>query len=70
MIKILYTLLLLTVVALSSEKPTLTIYTYDSFAASWGPATKIKEAFEKEQNCTLNFVGISSSIGALRKDTA
>ncbi len=46
---------------------TLTIYTYDSFAADWGPAPKIKEAFEKEHNCTLNFVGISSSIGALRK---
>jgi len=67
MIKILYTLLLLTVFALSGEKPTLTIYVYDSFTSSWGPATKIKEAFEKEQNCTLNFVGVSGSIGALRK---
>lgn len=67
MIKILYTLLLLTVVAFSSEKPTLTIYTYDAFAASWGPAPKLKTAFEQENNCTLKFVGVSSSIGALRK---
>ncbi len=48
-------------------KPTLTIYTYDAFAASWGPAPKIKALFEKEHNCTVNFVAASSSIGALRK---
>ena len=46
---------------------TLTIYTYDSFASKWGPAPKIKELFEKQHHCTLNFVGLSSSIGALRK---
>ncbi|NKQ40212.1 MAG: thiamine ABC transporter substrate binding subunit [Sulfurovum sp.] len=51
----------------ATEKPTLTVYTYDSFAASWGPAPKIKEAFEKECNCTLNFVASSSAIGTLRK---
>ncbi len=67
MIKILYTLLLLTVITLSNEKPTLTIYTYDAFAVSWGPGPKIKEAFEKEHNCNVKFVGMSSSIGALRK---
>ena len=48
-------------------KPTLTIYTYDSFTASWGAAPKIKKAFEKEYDCTVKFVGVSSSIGALRK---
>ncbi len=67
MIKILYTLLFLTVITLSNEKPTLTIYTYDAFAVSWGPGPKIKEAFEKEHNCNVKFVGMSSSIGALRK---
>ena len=51
----------------AAEKPTLTIYTYDSFAASWGPAPKIKKAFEKENNCTLKFVPSSSAIGSLRK---
>ncbi len=67
MIKILYTLLLLTVITLGNEKSTLTIYTYDAFAVSWGPGPKIKEAFEKEHNCNVKFVGMSSSIGALRK---
>ncbi len=50
-----------------TEDNTLTIYTYDAFAADWGPAPKIKKAFEKEHNCTLHFVAASSSIGALRK---
>ncbi len=59
--------MLLTLTVFSSEKPTLTIYTYDAFAATWGPAPKIKTAFEKEHHCILKFVGVSSSIGALRK---
>ena len=67
MIKTLQLFLLLNLAVYASDKPTLTIYTYDAFAASWGPAPKIKQAFEKEQDCTVKFVGISSSIGALRK---
>jgi len=67
MIKTLQLFLLLTLTLLAIDKPTLTIYTYDAFAASWGPAPKIKKAFEKEYDCTVKFVGISSSIGALRK---
>ncbi len=50
-----------------AEKPTLTVYTYDSFAADWGPGPKVKAAFEKENNCTLTFVPASSAIGSLRK---
>ena len=67
MLRYIQLFLLLSMVLFAAEKPTLTIYTYDAFAASWGPAPKIKEAFEKEHNCTLKFVGVSSSIGALRK---
>jgi thiamine transport system substrate-binding protein len=67
MIKILYTLLLLTVLVAGNEKPTLTIYTYDAFSVSWGPGPKIKKVFEKEHHCNVKFVGMSSSIGALRK---
>jgi len=67
MIKTLQLFLLLNLAVYASDKPTLTIYTYDAFAASWGPAPKIKQAFEKEQDCTVKFIGVSSSIGALRK---
>jgi len=67
MIKTLFAFLLFTLIVFGNEKPQLTIYTYDAFAASWGPAPKIAKAFESEQHCTLKFVGVSSSIGALRK---
>ncbi|WP_223892487.1 thiamine ABC transporter substrate binding subunit [Sulfurovum sp. TSL6] len=68
LIQILLLTLLFSITSIASDtKPTLTIYTYDSFTASWGPGPKIKEAFEKEHNCNVKFVGMSSSIGALRK---
>jgi len=51
----------------AADKPTLTVYAYDSFTADWGPGPKVKAAFEKENNCTLNFVPSSSAIGSLRK---
>ncbi|MEL7229094.1 MAG: thiamine ABC transporter substrate binding subunit [Pseudomonadota bacterium] len=51
----------------AADKPELTVYTYDSFAADWGPAPKVKEAFEKECACTLTFVASDSAIGAFRK---
>ncbi|WP_102226957.1 thiamine ABC transporter substrate binding subunit [Acidimangrovimonas sediminis] len=42
--------------AQADEKPTLTVYTYDSFASKWGPGPAVKTAFEKTCGCTLNFV--------------
>lgn len=65
--KIVYLLALTSLMLFASEKPNLKIYTYDAFAASWGPGPKIKEAFEKECNCTIDFVSVSSSISTLRK---
>jgi len=67
MFKIIQSLLLLTLLTFANDKPLLTIYTYDAFSASWGAAPKIKEAFEKEHDVTVKFVGLSSSIVALRK---
>ena len=60
------TLGLLTVSALAQDKPTLTVYTYDSFAADWGPGPKLKEGFEAQCSCTLTWVAADSSIGTLR----
>ncbi len=53
--------------ASAQEKPTLTIYTYDAFAADWGPGPALKEGFEATCACTLNWVATNSSIGALRR---
>lgn len=51
----------------ATEKPRLTIYTYDAFAADWGPGPKVKAAFEAECECVLEYVSSDSSIGILRK---
>ncbi len=52
---------------LAQEKPILNIYTYDSFAADWGPGPKLKEKFEQNCNCTINLIAASNSISSLRK---
>ncbi len=46
---------------------TLTIYTYDAFAADYGPGPGLKAGFEKICGCTVDFVATDSSIGALRR---
>jgi len=52
---------------LSQASDTLTVYTSESFTSEWGPGPVIKEAFEKECNCTLEFVAIDSSAGILNR---
>lgn len=58
---------LISTVTFAQNKPSLTVYTYDAFAADWGPAPGIEKAFEETCNCDLVFVTADSSIGALRK---
>lgn len=48
-------------------KPTLTVYTYDSFASEWGPGPAIKTAFEKECDCELNFVALEDGVSLLNR---
>jgi len=51
----------------SHASQTLTVYTYESFTSEWGPGPVIKTAFEKECDCTLNFVAIDNSAGILNR---
>jgi thiamine transport system substrate-binding protein len=51
----------------ASQPRHLNIYTYDAFAAEWGPGPAIKQGFEAICACTLDFVATTSSIGALRR---
>lgn len=60
-------LVLATLPALAEDQAVLTIYTYDAFAADWGPAPGLKLGFEATCDCTVNFVAADSSIGALRR---
>ena len=64
------TLLLVTTGLLSANvfaADTLTVYTYSSFTAEWGPGPKIKHAFEKECNCTLNLVPLEDGVAILNR---
>ena len=45
----------------------LTVYTYESFISEWGPGPKVKEAFEKTCDCTVNFVGVADGVALLSR---
>jgi thiamine transport system substrate-binding protein len=45
----------------------LTVYTYESFVSEWGPGPKVKEAFEKNCQCTVNFVGVADGVALLTR---
>ncbi|WP_421306410.1 thiamine ABC transporter substrate binding subunit [Aeromonas veronii] len=64
------TLLLVTTGLLSANAfaaDTLTVYTYSSFTAEWGSGPKIKQAFEKECDCTLNLVPLEDGVAILNR---
>ncbi len=59
---------LLALVAIPAfAKPTLTVYTYDSFAADWGPGPAVKKAFEAQCDCELNFVALEDAVSLLNR---
>jgi thiamine transport system substrate-binding protein len=54
--------------ALAQEAPTLKVYTYDGFAAEWGPGPGLKAGFEAIcGGCKVEFIAADSSIGTLRR---
>ncbi len=58
-------LALVTVPAAAEGK--LTVYTYDSFTAEWGPGPAVKTAFEAECNCELEFVAVADGVALLNR---
>lgn len=53
--------------AAAQDKPTLTIYTYDSFASEYGPGPALKAGFEASCGCTVEYVAAEDAISALRR---
>lgn len=64
--KVLPVLLLLSAPVLAA-KPVLTVYTYDSFSADWGPGPAVKKAFEAQCNCELKFVTLEDGVSLLNR---
>ena len=55
------------VTATAAERPVLTVYTYDSFTAEWGPGPAIEKAFEKVCDCDLKFVALGDGVAILNR---
>ena len=51
----------------ASAQEKLTIYTYDSFTPEWGPGPAVKEAFEAECGCELDFVAVADGVALLNR---
>jgi len=54
-------------VAASADDRTLTIYTYDSFVADWGPGPVLTEAFEAQCDCTIEWVAPGDGVAVLNR---
>lgn len=58
---------LLGATAAYAETPELTVYTYDSFVAEWGPGPQIEAKFEETCGCDLKFVGMGDGAALLAR---
>lgn len=45
----------------------LTVYTYESFTADWGPGPQVEKAFEAECACDLQFVSVADGVALLNR---
>ena len=66
------TLTLLSVLLTSSALPAaaeqkLTVYTYESFTAEWGPGPQVEKAFEAKCGCDLEFVSVADGVALLNR---
>lgn len=48
-------------------RDTLTIYTYESFIADWGPGPQVKARFEQSCDCTVDWVALPDAVAILNR---
>lgn len=51
----------------AAAAPVLTVYTYDSFVAEWGPGPAVEQAFEADCACDLQFVATGDGAALLAR---
>lgn len=51
----------------AADDPVLTVYTYDSFVAEWGPGPAVEKAFEADCACDLRFVATGDGAALLSR---
>ncbi len=64
---LLSTLALLALSLPSRAADTLTIYTYESFTAEWGPGPQVEKAFEAQCGCDVKFVSVADGVALLNR---
>jgi len=52
---------------LPAQAADLTVYTYDSFTAEWGPGPIVEKAFEAECGCDVAFVSVADGVALLNR---
>lgn len=57
--------MVLNTAAVAQDKPVLTVYTYDSFVAEWGPGPAIEKAFEETCACDLQLIAAGDGAALL-----
>ena len=55
------------VVGSAEAQQKLTVYTYESFTAEWGPGPQVEKAFEAECGCDLQFVSVADGVALLNR---
>jgi thiamine transport system substrate-binding protein len=58
---------LATLIATPALADKLTVYTYESFTAEWGPGPKVEAAFEAQCKCDLEFVSVADGVAILNR---
>lgn len=51
----------------AAAKDKLTVYTYESFTAEWGPGPQVEKAFEAECGCDVEFVAVADGVALLNR---
>ncbi len=51
----------------AAAKDRLTVYTYESFTADWGPGPAVKKNFEAECGCEVDFVSVADGVALLNR---
>ncbi len=51
----------------AAQQPTLTVYTYESFTAEWGPGPQVEKAFEAQCGCDLTFIAVADGVALLNR---
>jgi thiamine transport system substrate-binding protein len=51
----------------TAQEKTLTVYTYESFVAEWGPGPKVAEAFGKTCGCKVEWIGVADGVELLTR---